>query len=179
MADPIDFGLDQRSDAAYSLPRGVRVDDGGALHVRGTGQGPTHPIVVDTGGSIEFLATNTADTAAPLEIAIAVETIPDLIAAVRARSSPITYYKEATPLWLPRWLVWKVLKLLVRSVLFYLVVCEAHSLAHEALSLGCTLELTLRGSKPSVTLWLPHPSAGDAARPPHRDLTSAGRHAVH
>jgi hypothetical protein len=124
------------------------------------------PIVSDTGMSMEFHAALTAEARVPTEIAIAVQTIPDLISAVRARSSPITYYKEATPLWLPPWLVWKVLNLLVRSVLIYLVVCQAHSLAREALSLGYTLELTFRGSKPSVTLWLPHPSAGDAARPP-------------
>ena len=123
------------------------------------GQKPTHPIVVDTGGSIEFLATNTVDTAVPFEIGIAVETIPELISAVRAGSSPITYYKPAAPRWLPPLLVWPFLALIVYSVNAYLI-------AREGMSRGYGVEYTYRGLIPSITLQLSPPSAKDPARPP-------------
>jgi hypothetical protein len=132
---------------------------GGITMSEEQGQKPTHPIVVDTGGSIEFLATNAADTTGPLEIGIAVETIPELISAVRARSSPITYYKPAAPRWLPPLLVWTFLALIVYSVVAYLD-------TREGMSRGYGVEYTYRGLIPSITLRLSPPSAGDAKQRP-------------
>jgi hypothetical protein len=120
---------------------------------------PTHQIVSDTGGSIEFLASVTREVRVPLEIVIAVEGIPELISAVRAGSSPISFYKSAAPRWFPTWLTWMVLSLLVYSAMTYLI-------ARDGMSRGYDVEYTYRGLIPSITLRLSHPRAGDPARPP-------------
>jgi hypothetical protein len=124
-------------------------------------QRPTpQPIVSNTGSmSIEFLAAQTAEARVPTEIAVAVETIPELISAVRARSSPIIFYKPATPRWLPPLLVWMFLVPIVYSVMTYLIACEG-------MSRGYGVEYTYRALIPSITLRLWPPSAGDPARPP-------------
>jgi hypothetical protein len=120
---------------------------------------PTHQIVSDTGGSAEFLASVTAEVRVPLEIEIAVEGIPELISAVRAGSSLISFYKSAAPRWLPTLLMWLVLGLLTHSVMGYLM-------ARDGISRGYSVEYTFRALTPSITLRLSPPSARDPARPP-------------
>jgi hypothetical protein len=124
------------------------------------GQRPTRRIVSDTGGSIEYLATVTAEARAQAEIVIAVETIRELVSAIRAGSPEISYHKPALPKWLPRVLVWAFLFLFVHSALAYV-----YFVAREAMSRGYDIELTVRAMKPSVTLRATKPSNGDA--PPH------------
>jgi hypothetical protein len=112
------------------------------------------PLVIDTGGGpIEFLAAHSASARLETDF-VTVETIQELIAAVRAGSSPVNY-KPAGP---PR-LLGRVLELLVRAVVFYCI-------ARYGLPPGYKLETTYNAFPPSVTLRILPPSAGDAARPP-------------
>lgn len=118
------------------------------------------PLVIDSGGGpIEFLAAQTAEARVPIEIVIAVEGIPELISAVRAGSTQISYYKPAVSRWFPPWFIWKILYLIVKCTMIYLVV-------HDGMSHGYTIEFTQRGSKPSITLRPSHPGAGDPVCPP-------------
>lgn len=108
---------------------------------------PRHVILADSGGSIEFGGTVAATVHAPLEIEIAVESLPELVSAIRAGSPTISYHQPRLPAWVPRFAVWSLLFLLAQSALFYV-----YFLAHEAMSHGYNIELTIRAMKPSVTL---------------------------
>ena len=118
---------------------------------------PTHLIFSDSGGSIEILSAVAADAHLPLETEIAVHTIRELVSAIRAGFPKIIFHKPALPQWIPRVLVWPFLLLLAYSVLVYVV-------AHDALSLGYNIELTVRAMKPSVTLRATRPSDENASR---------------
>jgi hypothetical protein len=135
------------TSVTMGIPIGIRADGSQVTRVTSISSTP-----------VEMLATVSGEGRIGIEIVV-VDNVRDLIAAIRAGSPDIAYQKPGSLPWIPRLIRGVLLFLLAQSALAYVYLT-----AHEAMSRGYDLELTLKAVTPSVTLKASRPSGEQALR---------------